>query len=177
MRISVQFQKKVKGDEEYSSLSYNVGFETEPPPEIAQDRERLKQYARELFAEAKARVEEQIEQHRASGAAETRAEPVAAAESRRGPPTRNGTRHAQRPGSNGNGHAERRNGNGHADAEPASIKQVNYVRALGKTAGYSPDQLLDFAEEVTGRSGISRLDALSKRDCSLLIENLKDGRE
>ncbi len=176
MRISVQFQKKVKGAEEYSSLCYNVGIESEPPAEVSQDRDRLKQYTRELFAEAKARVEEQVEQQRHPAPAQE-GDASASPDSRRVPPQRNGARPVQRPGMNGNGHTARRNGTAHSDGEAASIKQINYVRALGKDAGYTPDQLLDFAEEVTGRSGISRLDALSKRDCSLLIENLKDGRE
>src|SRR5262245_31981149 len=59
-KVSVMFMRKESGSEPYSSEGYHVALETEPPPEVASDRQRLANYIMALASEARARVEEAL---------------------------------------------------------------------------------------------------------------------
>jgi hypothetical protein len=178
MKVSVLFQKKVSGSEPYSSEGYHVALETEPPPEIASDRQRLATYVMALAAEARARVEEALANGRVEqqerepisavrpAASPSRSAPRGVASPRTPPAGRPLRRTSARTGS---GHA-----NGNGNGEGASIKQVNYVRSLAAEAGFNDSQLGHLAHEVVGHSD---LNALTKREASQMIDQLRgDGR-
>lgn len=178
MKVSVMFQKKVSGSEPYSSEGYHVVLETEPPPEVAGDREKLASYLMALAAEANARVEEALSIGRVE---QQEREPVEVAppavRTPRGSPNGNGHR---RPPTNGRAAPRvavrpRANGNGHANGEGASIKQVNFIRSLAADAGYSNTQLEYLAEEVLGQR--KSLSSLTKQEASALIETLRGGQQ
>ena len=75
MKVAVTFTKKVPTPEEYSSQGYHLTIETEPPREVAQDREKLRGYVEQMFAECRARVDDQVARGRPARA-EARPAPV-----------------------------------------------------------------------------------------------------
>ncbi len=159
MRISVQFQRKVRGQEEFTSNSFHVGIESEPPAEVAQDRSKLKAYVEELFRECRARVDDQVGQASPKAAPAPRAEertPRAAPTGRRPPPAR-ASRAA--PSTNGNG-----------ESGLATAKQLNFLRSLGQQGGLSYGQLSALAEETFGTRDLRDL---SKKQASELIDQLR----
>jgi hypothetical protein len=166
MKVSVSFSKKVPGTAEYSSDHFSLSIEAEPPAEVQQDRERLRKYTEELFAECKARVEDQV-------VAAGEREPASAQpeSSSRSAPVAHPPRAVRRPATNGNSRPNGRAvGNGHQNGEPVSLKQIGYVRSLARDAGYTNDQLAFLCEEATGKADIR---ALSKREASALIDTLR----
>lgn len=183
MKVSVMFQKKRSGSEPYSSEGYHVALETEPPPEVAGDREKLANYVMALAAEAKARVEEALANIRVEQQEREPETPALTPPSSRavpnghvpprpglnaGTPRRSRTAVAAR--AVGNGHE-----NGRANGAPreggvgASFKQIQFARSLGARAGYSVSQLSALCEESFGR----QLEEISKADASALIEQLR----
>jgi hypothetical protein len=183
VKVSVLFQKKVSGSEPYSSEGYHVALETEPPPEVAGDRERLSNYVMALAAEARARVEEALERDRVERQEREPETPAPTTPSSRAAPSGHAS---HRPGLNGG--APRRppsaaaarpvgngNGNGRSNSAPreggvgASFKQIQFARSLGARAGYSVAQLSALCEESFGR----QLEQISKSDASALIEQLR----
>jgi hypothetical protein len=171
VKINVNYARKA-GRENYGSENFSLAIETEPPPEIAQDREKLRGYVEALFDEVKARVEDQIV---AAGerepAPERSATDVSDTGSRRAPPPRPPVRSMRRPVPNGNGHANgTSNGRGAPNGEGVSLKQIGYMRSLARDAHLSNDQLALLCEEATGKSDIR---SLTKREASGVIETLK----
>jgi hypothetical protein len=161
MRITVQYGEKVPGDEEFSSKQHSVAIDLEPPPEVAQDKEKLRAYVESMTAEVKARVQSALRK-----AAEPPRRATERAPSRATPNGRASVRPAPRPTSNGNGR-ERANG------EAASMKQVNFIRSLASKAGYNATQLEYLAEEVIGSR--KPIGSLTKAEASSLIETLRGG--
>jgi hypothetical protein len=162
VKIQVNYARKA-GRENYGSENFSLAIETEPPAEVAQDREKLRLYVEQLFDECKARVEDQVI---AAGEREPVSGPPEAS-SRRAPVPHAPTRPPRRAAPNGNGR-----GNGHAggNGESVSLKQIGYVRSLARDAGYSNDQLALLCEEATGKSDVR---ALTKREASTLIDTLR----
>jgi hypothetical protein len=163
MKVHCVYGRKV-GREGYGSETFSVSIESEPPAEVAQDRERLRKYMEEVFADAKARVEDQVV---LAGEREPSGPGTASPSSRR-PPVGATVRPIRRPvpqrplsrGPSANG----------AKTEGASLKQVNYPRSLARDAGYSNDQLSLMAEEATGKTDLRQL---TKREASELIDSLR----
>lgn len=60
------------------------------------------------------------------------------------------------------------------EIEPASSKQVNFVRALGKKRGMTDEDLLAMASRVSGRE-LRSLDELSRPEASALIDQMNEG--
>jgi len=60
--------------------------------------------------------------------------------------------------------------NGNGNGRKASVAQVKAVYGIGKGAGLSKPELLQYVEE---RFGVSKPEQLSVRDASSLIEDLK----
>ena len=178
MKVSVMFQKKVSGSEPYSSEGYHVALETEPPPEVSSDREKLANYVMALAAEARARVEEALQNGRVEQQEREPVEPAPAAiRTPRGAPNGNGH---HRPPSNGRALPRvavraRTNGNGHANGETASLAQQNYIRSLAADARYSAAQLEYVTEEVIGSR--KPLNSLTKKEASAVIETLRGGQQ
>ncbi|MCC7138124.1 MAG: hypothetical protein IT460_06795 [Planctomycetes bacterium] len=56
MKINVNYARRA-GRESHGSENLSLAIETEPPPEVAQDREKLRAHVEHLFEEAKTRVE------------------------------------------------------------------------------------------------------------------------
>ena len=132
MRINVQFQKKVSGSEPYSSEGYHVSLETEPPPDVAGDREKLANYVMALAAEAKARLEEALANGRVERLEREREpEPSAARSAPSESPSRRAPGRMIRSGVPQNGRAAPRGDDG-----LASPKQVNFLRSLARS-GYA----------------------------------------
>lgn len=162
MKVAVTFTKKSPGPEEYSSQGYHLTIETEPPAEIAQDREKLRLYVEELFAETKARVEDQVAASRPNPVRDER-RPLVTTTSRQAP-GRFASRARTAEPTNGNGHA------GNGGTELASPKQLNFVRALGQQAGLSYGQVSALAEETFGKKDLR---TLTKKEASVLIDELR----
>jgi hypothetical protein len=169
VKVHVNFARKV-GRDNYGSENFSVAIESEPPDEVAHDREKLRGYVEELFIECKARVEDQIV---LAGEREpVQPQPVAAENgSRRPPASRGPARPPRHISPNGNG---RSNGNagarGPANGESVSLKQLGFLRSLARDAGYSNDQLGLVAEEATGKRDLREL---TKREASALIDQLR----
>ena len=164
MKIQVNYARKA-GRENYGSENFSLAIETEPPAEVAQDREKLRLYVEQLFDECKARVEDQV-----VAAGEREPAPARPESSSRSAPVPQPPRPARRPS---NGHSRpngRAAGNGQQPGEPVSLKQIGYVRSLAREAGYSNDQLSMLCEEATGKSDIR---SLTKREASSLIDTLR----
>ena len=168
MKIACTFTKKSPGPEEYSSQGFHLTIESEPPAEIAQDREKLRLYVEELFAECRARVDDQVAAARPSPVSEEPRRTVGAL-SRRAPgrtALRATTRREPAPAPAGNGHAA------NGTTELASPKQVNYLRSLASQAGLSYGQVSALAEENFGKKDLREL---TKREASILIDELRGG--
>lgn len=120
------------GRENCGSDNDSVAIETEPPPEVAQDREKLRGYVEALFAEGKALVEDQIvaagEREAAPERSVSRAAPAAA-------PRRSPVR-AVRESSQQSGRSALHNAP-HNEDGLASSKQLNFLRSLGSQNGMS----------------------------------------
>ena len=171
MRVNVNYARKL-GMSNYGSENFSLAIETDAPPEVAQDKDRLRAYVQALFDEVKARVEDQVV---AAGEREPAPERTASeapdTSSRRAPPPRGNVRPMRRPSPNGNGHS---NGNSRAapNGDGVSLKQIGYMRSLARDAGYTNDQLSLLCEEATGKNDIR---SLSKREASSVIETLRQG--
>lgn len=160
------FQKKVSGDQPYSSEGYHVSLETEPPPEVAGDREKLANYVMALAAEARARVDEALANGRIER--QEREPAVERAESRPAPspsPSRRAPGRVIRNGAPQNGRASPRGDDG-----LASPKQVNFLRSLGAQNGMSYGQVSALSEETFGKRDLREL---TKKEASSLIDQLR----
>ena len=149
MKVATTFHKKVPvPGVDYASQGFHLTIEAEPPPEVQQDRERLRSYVSRLFDECRARVEHELEQ--ATG---TRSED----------PSANGNvrRHRGRPSSNGD--------NGSRSGNTASPKQINFIRSLANEANLGYGGLRDLAHDRFGKD----VRRLSKREASQLIDELR----
>lgn len=141
----------------FSSHGFHLAIEAEPPPEIREDRQKLAEYARRLFAECRSRVEAEL-----SGTGDPPAP--------RARPSNSSDRGG--PRSLRNGRSRRGPVNGHTSGTRASLKQVNYLRALSTEAGLSYDDLADLASDLVGKADVR---ALTKREASQLIDELRNG--
>lgn len=157
MKISANFHKKIPVPGiEYGSQGYSCEIEIEPPPEVQQDRDKLRTYVERLFAECRSRVEDQL------------ARIPSRSEERSPPPRRPQSRHRPMRGpngrENGNDRSERRNGNF------ATPKQLNYLRAIAQQQGLGYQGLQDMARNEFGTDDVLHL---SKRQASQLIDELR----
>lgn len=157
MKLTAHYAAKVPGSQEYSSHGWSLTLEAEPPAEIQQDRDRLAEYARRLFAECRARVEDEIAQERREGP--------------QGRPERsNGNGRPQsrsHPNGRQNGRHERSDAS--SNGSTASPKQVNFLRSLANETGLGYGGLDDLAHDEFGKV----LRDLTKREASQLIERLR----
>ena len=154
MKITTTFHKKVPGAEEYSSLGYHLTIEATPDAGIAQDRDRLAEYTRRLFAECRERVEAEISRSRSTNASE-RPEAPAPVQTSRGRPARVEAR-AGRPGAP-------------QARSAASPKQINFLRSLGSQAGLDYQELEELSQERFHKA----VRDLSVREASRLIDELR----
>lgn len=167
MRVTVQHSLKIPAEQEYSSRQHSVAMEVDVPEEIVQQgKEAIRTYVASVAGEVRSYVEDAL-----GRPAEPRPSTPIRSISRTGPAARLPGRTPARNSGNG---AE--SGNGHPSAsgrpgEAASLKQVNYLRSLARDARYSSDQLALFVEEIIGRN--CALNALSKREASMVIESMK----
>lgn len=169
MKISTTFTTKNPGRSEYSSEGFHLSIESEPPPEVAQDREKLRAYIEALFTEVRARVEDQVASTvEREPAPEPPTREASSCSPRRPSPVRGVVGRLPRSTQRAEGHVGDR---ATARGEAASLKQVSYLRSLARSAGYSNDQLALFVEEVLGRR--CSLDSMSKREASIAIESMK----
>ena len=157
MRISVTYMKKVpiRGID-YGSHGHHLTIEAEPPPEVCEDRERLRKYIAALFAESRDRVDEEMIALDRDAVVEPEARPRLTTSRRQSPPA---TRAPQ------NGRRE----------EPtlASPKQLNYLRSLSSDAGYDYRGLADLSHQ---EFGVHDIRELTKRQASELIDGLRRDR-
>ena len=164
MKVHVNYARKA-GRENYGSENFSLALETEPPPDVASDREKLRGYIEALFAECKARVEDQVveagEREPAPERTQSRAAPVPVP--RRAPPRV--VRGGVPPGGRSAPHSTP-----HADDGLASPKQVNYLRSLGSQNGLSYGQVAALAEETFGKRDLREL---TKKEASSLIDQLR----
>jgi len=168
LKVNVNYARKL-GLSNYGSENFSLAIETEPPPEVAQDKDRLRAYVEALFGEVKARVEDQVVAAGEREPVQQAAPETSVSDSRRAPPPpRGNVRPLRRPSPNGNGHSG--NGRGAPNGDSVSLRQIGYMRSLARDAGYSNDQLSLLCEEATGKSDIR---SLTKREASSVIETLK----
>lgn len=150
MRVSVTYTKKVPiPGVEYASHGHHLTIEVEPPPEIQEDRDRLRKYLSALFSETRERVDEALE------ISSNDREPIR--------PAGGGHR-----ASGGSQRRSARPQNGRAPE--ASPKQINYLRSLASNSGMSYRDLEVFAHD---QCGVSRVQDLTKRQASDLIDRLR----
>jgi hypothetical protein len=177
MRITVQHALKIPAEEEYSSRQHSIAIELEPPPEVAQDKEKLRVYIDSMTAEVRQRVEQALGRPRperqpaseTTPARPSRTVPQGNGSQRTPPPRRPPAGSSTRPGTRSG-----RSNNGSVNGNGASLKQLNYLRSLASEAGYSADQLAYLAQEVVGKEDIR---ALSKGEASQMIDQLRSGGE
>lgn len=165
MRVTVQYGLKVPGDEDYSSRQHSVAIELEPPPEVAQDKEKLAAYLASITAEVRARVEAEIGVRgtrtappprplRASATSVSRSVPGRAAPRSMAPAAR------REPGDDSH----------ESNGQSASPKQVNFLRSLGQQKNLSYGQVSALAEETFGKRDLRDL---TKKEASALIDQLR----
>ena len=140
---------------EFASQGFSCEIQVEPPPDIREDRAKLKRYVEALFDECGQRVQDQVEQASSSPASPTNAQRK---------------RRHHRPMTE---QSPRQRGNGSLRGQ-ASPKQVNFIRSLGSQAGFSHDDLAYMAEEAFGKRDLR---SLTKKEASALIDNLQSGEE
>ncbi len=171
MKITANFHKKVPVPGiEYGSQGYSCEIEIEPPPEVQQDKGKLRGYVERLFDECRARVEDQLSQLTVAGASDrlpqngtTQCGHRPDVDSRR---TRSNFRPHNGDGRGRNGH----DGNGQAGgSSEASPKQLNYLRSLANADGMGYRGLANMAMSAFGKEVLH----LSKAEASQLIEELK----
>ena len=156
VKICAHYAAKVPGSQEYSSHGWSLTIEAEPPSDIREDRDKLAEYSRRLFAEVRARVEDEI------------ANLVPKSRSRA---RTNGAAH-RNDRSNGfprNGHANGRSGR-NGSSSTASPKQVNFLRSLANAAGIGYRGLDDLARNEFGKD----VRDLTKKEASALIDELRE---
>lgn len=153
MKLAITHSKKVPGAEEYSSELFSAMIEVEIPEDAGRDANAVQGWLRELYAQAKTSVEEQIKSvpRRTNG---------------------NGGHSASgifnRPG---NGPATPRgNGGSGNGGRTASPKQISFLVSLGARNRLTFADLQRMAEE---RFRVADLYQLTKGDASALIDELK----
>lgn len=148
MRLAITHSKKIPGAEDYSSEGFSCSLEVEIPEESSRDANAVQGWLRELYAQAKASVEEQIQSV----------------------PRRNGGNGGQnaagifRP-DNGGRSAPRGNG-----GQTASPKQISFLVSLGARNRMTFADLQRMAQE---RFRVEDLYQLDRSAASALIDELK----
>ena len=155
MKLAVTHSQKVPGAVEYSSELFSAMIEVEIPEEAGRDAKAVQGWLRELYAQAKTSVEEQIKSVPRRNGNGTGGQSASGIFSRpdNGP---------DRPPHRGNG-----GGNGGRTASP---KQISFLVSLGARNRLTFADLQRMAEE---RFRVDDLYQLTKGDASALIDELK----
>lgn len=156
MKLAITHSKKVPGAEEYSSELFSAMIEVEVPEEAGRDAKAVQGWLKELYAQAKASVDEQI----------------------KSVPRRNGNGNGgsasgifSRPGNGPSADRSAPRGNGGGNGgRTASPKQISFLVSLGARNRLTFADLQRMAEE---RFRVADLYQLTKGDASALIDELK----
>lgn len=146
IRLSVNYSKKVPGEQEYSSVGASCKIEIEQSDVLMQNAKQLRAELDALYAEAREAVDRQIAEKDV---------PSYKGESRI-------SNFKPKPDGNGNG--------GFNGDTPASNKQISYLVSLGKKAGVEFKDIQDYVEEHTGKRDLYKL---TRKEASSLIEQMK----
>jgi len=150
MKLAITHSKKIPGAEDYSSEGFSCSLEVEIPEESGRDANAVQGWLRELYAQAKTSVEEQIQSvPRRNG---------------NGSGGQNAAGVFNRP-DNGGRHAPRGNG-----GQTASPKQISFLVSLGARNRMTFADLQRMAQE---RFRVEDLYQLDRSAASALIDELK----
>ena len=146
IKINAGFNKKVPGNQDYSSEGVHVTLEMELPDSYLSNQQALQQQIQSLITEARDQVEQQLGDNSQQLPFEQPNQPTQLNQ-----PNRNGRFQAVPP------------------PRPASNKQLNFLLSLAKRARNLGPQ------DICERFQISSLQELSSRQASEMIEQLKTG--
>ena len=163
VKLNIGLSRKV-GEANYGSRGASINLEVELDNGVLNDPGQLRDRVRDLYMLARQSVDDELQR------------PADAGETAYVNGNGNGNGHARH--SNGHGHANG-NGNGHASGngqQPrmemarATQSQIRAIFAITKRQGLDPDVL------VRDKYRVHRMDDLSIREASALIDELKNGR-
>ncbi len=146
VKLNIGLSRKI-GEANFGSRGASVNLEVELDSGIVSDQERFRDRVRSLYTMARRSVNEELDLRSEDPAIE---QPVS--------------------GSNGNSSAQ--NGNGspsRPEGDKATPSQVRAIFAIGRRQGLDPKAV------VLKRFGLERLEDLSIREASSLIDDLKRG--
>lgn len=150
LKLNASFSKKVPAETEYSSQSYHAQVEIELPDGLTQQQLREKVHG--VFEFVRSSVESELR----NAHAQYPAVPPNASESRP-----NGPQPAPVSDVHYGEQPQPLNGRGNT----ASPKQINYLLALSKRAGWTMQQLLQ-------RCQVSSIEEIAAKTCSRMIQQL-----
>jgi hypothetical protein len=152
MKLAITHSKKVPGIEDYSSEGFSCTLEVEVPEEAGRDAKAVQAWLKELYAQAKASVEEQVKSvPRRSGNGNGSSAAGIFTRPGNGPS-------ADRPAPGGNG------------GRTASPKQISFPVSLGARNKLTFADLQRLAQE---RFRVEDLYQLDRNAASALIDELK----
>jgi len=163
VKLNIGLSRKV-GEANYGSRGASINLEVELDNGVLNDPGQLRDRVRDLYMLARQSVDDELQR------------PADAGETAYVNGNGNGNGHARH--SNGHGHANG-NGNGHAsgngqqprmEVARATQSQIRAIFAITKRQGLDPDVL------VRDKYRVHRMDDLSIREASALIDELKNGR-
>lgn len=144
LKLNVGITKKI-GEANYGSRGATVNLELECDSSLAGDSERLRERIKQLFAMARASVEEELAGAKSNGACANG----------------DGKTHSQ---TNGNGHTAGRRRDG---TRPATASQVRALGAIAERQG------IELGDKLNAMFGVRTASELTITEASGLIDELK----
>ncbi len=166
VKLNIGLSRKV-GEANYGSRGASINIEVELDNGVLGDPGQLQDRVRDLYMLARQSVDDELQR------------PADAAETTHGNGHSNGNGNGHARHANGNGHATNGNGNGHAsttgqqprmEVARATQSQIRAIFAITKRQGLDANVL------VRDKYRVHRMDDLSIREASALIDDLKDLR-
>ena len=160
VKLNIGLSRKV-GEVNYGSRGASINLEVELDNGVLNDPAQLRDRVSDLYMLARQSVDEELQRPADAGPNE--------------PSHENGNGHARTNGHvNGNGHAS--NGNGHSNGQHnrvevarATQSQIRAIFAITKRQGLDPHKV------INDRYRVHKMEELTIREASVIIDELKNG--
>ena len=166
IKLNIGLSRKV-GETNYGSRGASINLEVELDNGVLNNPGQLRDRVHDLYVLARQSVDEELQRPADAGPSE--------------PSHVNGNGHARITGhANGNGHANGHasNGNGHSngqhnrvEAAGATQSQIRAIFAITKRQGLDPHKV------INDRYRVHKMEELTIREASAIIDELKNGAE
>ncbi len=157
VKLNIGLSRKV-GEANYGSRGASINLEVELDNGVLGDPGQLRDRVRDLYILARQSVDDELQRPADAGAGEM------------SHVNSNGNGNAPARHSNGNGHAISNGQQPRMEVARATQSQIRAIFAITKRQGLDPNVL------VRDRYRVHRMDDLSIREASALIDDLKSGR-